>query len=90
MATSSADPEDLGTYVTDATAARTTLAAAASGVRAYYDDVVARFGAQYSLSHPDLWAKLGSHLSDAEERDRFVATVKDAFVAADSGSAGTA
>ncbi|KJE24240.1 RHS repeat-associated core domain [Frankia torreyi] len=88
MATSSADPEDLGTYVTDATAARTTLATAATGVRAYYDDVVTRFGAQYSLSHPDLWAKLSSHLSNAEERDRFVGTVKDAFVAADGGSPG--
>ncbi|MCK9896447.1 DUF6531 domain-containing protein [Frankia sp. AgB32] len=90
MATSSADPEDLGTYVTDATAARTTLAAAAAGVRGYYDDVVSRFGAQYSLSHPDLWAKLSSHLSDAEQRDRFVGTVRDAFVAADRGSVGTA
>ncbi|WP_261561898.1 DUF6531 domain-containing protein [Frankia tisae] len=90
MATSSADPEDLGTYVTDATAARAALSTAASGVRAYYNDVVPRFGAQYSLSHPDLWAKLSAHLSEAEERDRFVGTVKDAFVAADRGSAGTA
>ncbi|MCM3882391.1 DUF6531 domain-containing protein [Frankia sp. R82] len=90
MATSSADPEDLGTYVTDATAARTTLSTAAAGVRAYYDEVVSRFGAQYSLTHPDLWAKLTTHLADAEQRDRFVGTVKDAFVAADRGSAGTA
>ncbi|MCK9923673.1 DUF6531 domain-containing protein [Frankia sp. AgPm24] len=90
MATSSADPEDLGTYVTDATAARMTLSTAAAGVRSYYDDVVARFGAQYSLSHPDLWVKLSAHLTDAEQRDRFVGTVKDAFVAADRGSAGTA
>ncbi|MCK9923648.1 hypothetical protein MXD61_17530 [Frankia sp. AgPm24] len=65
MATSSADPDDLGTYVTDATAARTTLSTAAAGVRAYYHEVVARFGAQYSLSHPDLWAKLDTHLADA-------------------------
>ncbi|MCK9878809.1 DUF6531 domain-containing protein [Frankia sp. Ag45/Mut15] len=90
MATSSADPEDLGTYVTDATAARTTLSTAAAGVRAYYDEVVARFGARYSLEHPDLWAKLSTHLADAEQRDLFVGTVKDAFVAADRGSAGTA
>ena len=90
VATSSADPEDLGTYVTDATAARTTLSTAAAGVQAYYNEVVPRFGSQYSLSHPDLWAKLSTHLSDAEERDRFVGTVKDAFLAADRGSAGTA
>ncbi|MCK9921172.1 DUF6531 domain-containing protein [Frankia sp. AgPm24] len=90
MATSAADPEDLGTYVTDATAARTTLSTSAAGVRAYYNEVVSRFGAQYSLSHPDLWAKLDTHLSDAEGRDRFVGAVKDAFVAADEGSAGTA
>ena len=90
MATSSANPDDLGTFVTDAGKARTELSTAAAGVRGYYNDVVSRFSAQYSLSNPDLWIKLDAHLSDADTRDRFVGTVRDSFVAADNGSAGGA
>ncbi|MCK9894827.1 DUF6531 domain-containing protein [Frankia sp. AgB32] len=72
--------------MTDAHAAREDLFLQALGVRAYYDDVVARLGPQYGLSHPDLWVKLGEHLSDAGAREDFVGAVRDAFVAADRGS----
>ncbi|MCM3883514.1 DUF6531 domain-containing protein [Frankia sp. R82] len=86
MATSSADPDDLDRFVTDAHAAREGLFLQVLGVRAYYDDVVARLGPQYGLSHPDLWAKVGRHLTDAGALEDFVGAVRDAFVAADRGS----
>jgi hypothetical protein len=83
MATSSADPDDLGTFVTDAGKARSELSTAVIGVRFFYDQVVPHFGSQYGLSHPDLWVQVDNHLRDTDLRDRFVGTVRDAFVAAD-------
>lgn len=90
MTTSAADPDDLQTFVTDAAAARTELSGAVSAVQSRYDSVVSAFGSQYTLNHPDLWAKMSTHLIDAQERERFVDSVKGAFVAADGGSPGTA
>ncbi|MCK9875497.1 DUF6531 domain-containing protein [Frankia sp. Ag45/Mut15] len=90
MTTSAADPDDLQTFVTDAAAARTELSGAASSVQSLYDSVLSGIGSQYTLSHPDLWAKLSTHLTDAQERERFVDSVRGAFVAADRGSSGTA
>ncbi|MCK9894822.1 DUF6531 domain-containing protein [Frankia sp. AgB32] len=90
MATSAADPDDLQTFVTDAATARTELSSAVSSVQGLYDSVLSGIGSQYTLSHPDLWAKLSTHLTDAQERERFVDSVRGAFVAADSDSPGTA
>jgi RHS repeat-associated protein len=84
MATSSADPDDLKTFVDQASPARTTLASEMAGVRATYNNVTPRC-ADYQLNHPGLWTSFDVHLGDEERRESFVSGVRDAFVAADRG-----
>jgi RHS repeat-associated protein len=85
MGMSAADPDDLKVFVDRAAAARQALSEAVTAARATHDHVVPKLG-EYGLIHTDLWVQFDRYVHNAEQQERFVEGVREAFLAADAAT----
>ena len=86
MPTSSANPDNLNTFVLNAGAATEGFRGTFSSARAAYDAFQSHHYQVANASDDQLFAELDSYLSDASNDERWVKAIHDLFVEADSNT----